>query len=131
MVGQNVTVETNTYLRTLSNNMFTASAIITPVSANVLNGVVEKVVGNIITVNTVFGEKEAIITSSTEISSNFSDNQVVFTPKLYGVNDLKNNTRVTVYTDKDVTGGDVLTALRIDPIVLSHPRDVPPIKPTP
>lgn len=117
--GQIITVESKTDLRNLDGQTFTASVITLPPFANMLTGTVLSVTKNSITVSSVNGQKTIAVTAATEISSSVNEGpDKPATPKKFNFDEIKTGGQLTVYTDKDVSGDEPLTALRIDPIML-------------
>lgn len=140
-VGQYVTVNSQTDLRTLAGNTFEATAINLPPIANTINGKIISLEGDILTIKgfpsmmamvvpvnsapVAPKEKEyrINITSDTEISrtSYFMPGKPEETPQppkneKLSASDLKTDMQVTVYTAEDVNETSELTALRIEPM---------------
>ncbi|NCO98518.1 hypothetical protein COY59_03790 [Candidatus Gottesmanbacteria bacterium CG_4_10_14_0_8_um_filter_37_24] len=139
-VGQNITINTSTDLRTASSNEILATGIQLPPISNSINGKVTKVAGTTIVIKAVPPmmpgesteapkEKEFTIevNQNTEISR-YSQPEAVKegetavpkppTPELVKLEDLKVDMQITVFADVDVTTNTKLVALRIEPMLI-------------
>jgi hypothetical protein len=136
IVGETVSIQTNTDLRTLSGNTFEAVSINLPQIQNSIMGTITSVESGKITVKPAMPgaqEKEITVTVSadTEISRYLpmdKDNPMPKPEKL-SFSDLTPDMQVTVYTDVDVTKQSSVTALRIEPSSISAPMAPPIISP--
>ncbi len=141
-VGQNITLNTSTDLRTANNNEMLATGIQLPPISNSINGRIVKIAGNTVTIKAVppmqpgqstEGPKEqeyAIeVNQNTEISrysqpEPVKEGEVAVpkppTPETVKVTDLVVDMQITVFTDVDVTTNTKLTALRIEPMFMAQ-----------
>lgn len=150
--GQMITIGSNVDLRTLTDNQFEAVNIQLPPIVNTLNGRIVAVSGNSLTVKSstaavpiaesVAEDKEykITVTDSTEISrykpmTGTPDPSKPAPPmpekEKLSLSDLKKDMQVTVWTDDDVTTVPSLTALRIEPFIISPPAPAAPKDITP
>ncbi len=148
-VGQNITVNSQSDLRTLSGNVFEAVMINLPQKTNTLNGRISGVEGNSLTIkafpplamgaytrSSAMGTAQNIpkekeytitITKDTEISrmiystAMMTPGEPPTPPKTEKLapSDLKKDMQATVYTDADVTQGSSFIALRIEPMIVA------------
>lgn len=151
-VGQPVTVNTNSDLRTLSTDEFDALSIQLPQSQNSLNGKISKISGNGFIMK-AFGPQPYVmgispvppketeytitLTSNTEISRykyqeppKPGEAMLPATPKPeeFTLADLAADMQVTVFTAEDVTSTQKLTAMRIEPVfTLPAPTAIPAV----
>ncbi len=120
--GQNITISTNTDLRTLADNRFTAVNIRLPPIVNTLTGKIVAIAGNTLTVKAREITYQVTVTANTEISR-FNpmvtlpspQQPAPHQPEKLSLTDLQPNMQITVYTNQDVTATQTLTALRIEP----------------
>jgi len=135
-VGETVSIQTNTDLRTLSGNTFEAVSINLPQIQNSIMGTITSIENGKITVKSTMPgaqEKEITVTVSadTEISRYLPPDKENPMPKpvKLSFSDLAKNMQVTVYTDVDVTKQSSVTALRIEPSNTAVPMAPPIISP--
>ncbi|MFA6016942.1 MAG: hypothetical protein WC744_02555 [Patescibacteria group bacterium] len=155
-VGQYITVNSQTDLRTLLKNTFEATMINLPQVANTLSGKIVNITSNTLIlrafppvaagppmvamniVQSTLQEKEYTIniTQDTEISRNVYSATIVPggespKPEKLAMSDLKVDMQATVYTTEDVLETQTLTALRIEPVqVMQNIIPVSPDVPT-
>ena len=136
-VGQSVTVNSQTDLRTLAGSTFEAATVNLPPITSMLSGKIVGLEENTLTLKAFIpvtsgpmgagNEKEftITITQDTEISrmpaiAPAAPGETPQTAKAEKLapSDLKKDMQVTVYTAEDVTTSQNLTALRIEPMIL-------------
>ena len=155
--GQMISINTNSDLRTLKSNEFTATSIQLPQVPNTINGKISAISGNTLKVKSSSQpammpgtntspeppkeiEYTVTVTNDTEISRYSqvgpAKENTTFTPpepEELALSDLKVDMQVTVYTDVDVTSAQKFTALRIEPFlpppIVSLPPIAPPLSP--
>lgn len=135
--GQNISVDTNTDLRTLLSNNFEAisvEAVSTPIY---MSGKIASISGNTINLKAFFTSTQVespgkpqlpkeedfvvTVTADTEISSppetlKQGDSSASSAPKQYSLGDLAEGKLITVYADGEVLTGNSVTALLIQPM---------------
>jgi len=134
-VGQSITVNTQTDLRTFTGNTLEATSISLPPILNTLNGKVLKIEKNTLTIKAFSPfspdpnispqppqEKEYQITLTEETEISRMNQQGA--PEKLSLSDIKKDTQINVYAAEDVTQTQKLTALRLEPLL--PPQITPP-----
>jgi hypothetical protein len=128
-VGQKITANTVSDLRTLQSSQFEATVITIPPITSILSGTITQISGNIVTIKAIspiIDEYQITVTPDTEISGYVSTataqqkfipgtTRPAITAKKYQLSDLKNGMQIMVYTADDPLFEKKPTALRIDP----------------
>lgn len=155
-LGQYISLNTNTDLRTLVNNEIVASSIQLPPIANSINGKISNISGNTLSIKafppsqggpggpammpnaSIAPPKEVTytvaVTDSTEISRYGQPEPAKEgampkgpVPEKLSVSDLKVDMQLTVWTNVDVTAVQKFTAQRIEPTIIITPPPVPTV----
>ena len=128
-VGQHITLDTQTDLRTFTGTIFEATTINLPPKTNMVKGIITRLDGNTLILKAVPSASTSpytfIITPDTEISHYVNNVSTVpgvmpmppTLPEKLSISDLKKDMQVTVYTNTDVTTSTKGNALRIEPVV--------------
>jgi len=136
--GMQLSINTASDLRSITNDIFTATQITLPQEQRSISGTVESISDNKIVVKssndmyltagptrkppTIY---TCAITPHTEIS------HMMGKPEAVKAGMIIIGMQVTVYVDGDATHGNSFTALRIDPMILATPQPLPSLSPLP
>lgn len=141
IIGRSITVSTNTDLRLVTDNQFTATTVSLPALVTTITGKITNIQGNLLTLKAVVpsaGPMMALpaaspvpakevdyqvkVTNSTEISHMVYNTSIAPggpptspKPEKLALSDLKIGASINVYTNEDVILTQNLTALRIEP----------------
>jgi hypothetical protein len=136
-VGQQITIDSTSDLRTIKGNKFEASVITLPQIKNMITGVITSIEGDVCTLKAFPPtgladpskplpdqiEYKITITQDTEISRMAYSNTSVASlsnpgkPQLFSLSDLKKDMQISAFADQDLSTVNQFKALRIEPLI--------------
>ena len=149
-VGQLITIDSTSDLRTIKGNKFEALTISLPQIKNMITGVITSIDNDILTLKAFpptgladptkplpeQKEYKINVTSDTEISRMAYSNTSVASvsnpgkPQLFSLSDLKKDMQISVFADQDLSTVNQFKALRIEPLIFDT-LPTPTINPIP